>query len=147
MQKTSNTKFKTYFLSDKLGQSYAIISAVMVVAVCLFIICTVIYYGHGVLSLSFLTSEPSASAMDAVSGGILTPMIGTLLLTILGIIISFPFSLATAIYMNFYAKDGIFKKLISGTIDILSGIPTIVIALFALSIFTQPWAAFLSSKI
>jgi len=32
-------------------------------------------------------------------------------------------------------------------IDILSGVPTVVIALFALSVFTRPWLAYLSSPV
>jgi phosphate transport system permease protein len=116
------------------------------VHLCVFAIVT-LYYGAGTLSLRFLVTEPDASALGAAAGGILTPIIGTCILTLIGIVIAFPFALATAIYLTFYAKDGLFKTLVKSAIDILSGVPTIVIALFALAIFTQPFFSMLSSEI
>jgi ABC-type phosphate transport system permease subunit len=82
--------------------------------------------------------------MNIDSGGILTPIIGTFILTIIGIAIAFPFALATAVYLCFYTKKGVFKTLVKSAVDILAGIPTIVIALFALVIFTLPQMGFLS---
>jgi phosphate transport system permease protein len=119
----------------------------MVVCVCLFIIVNISLDGLPALSLDFLTTEPSSSAKYAEDGGILTPLVGTVLLTLLGILIAFPFSLATAIYLCFYSKKGVLQNTIKAAIDILSGVPTIVVALFALSIFTRPWLAFLSSPV
>jgi ABC-type phosphate transport system permease subunit len=81
------------------------------------------------------------------SGGILTPLIGTLLLTLLGIIAALPFALATAIYLCFYAKKGPLRALVESAIDILAGVPTIVIALFSLTIFVLPQFGFLSTMI
>ena len=74
-------------------------------------------------------------------------MIGTILLTVIGIAISLPLSLCTAIYLCYYAKKGIFHRLVSTAIDILSGVPTIVIALFSVAIFTLPQLGFLSTRI
>jgi len=68
-------------------------------------------------------------------------------LTIVGILIAFPFAIATAIYLCFYTKKGIFKTLVKSAVDILAGVPTIVIALFALAIFTLPQMGFLSVQV
>lgn len=141
------TKEKRHGFNSSLGYSYSWISVGIVVAVCILIIFNVFYLSTDVLSLDFLIKEPNASALDTEAGGILTPMIGTMILTIIGICIALPFSLATAIYLVFYAKKGIFKSLVKSAIDILSGVPTVVIALFALAIFTQPWLGFLSTAI
>ena len=72
------------------------------------------------------------------------PMVGTFILTVTGIIIAFPFALATSVYLTFYAKKGLFKTLVNSTVDILAGVPTVVIGLAALVIFTMPQLAFLS---
>jgi len=119
----------------------------MLVVVCLFIFLTVAYFGMGKISLQFLITEPAASARDIGESGILTPFIGTILLTVLGITVALPFSLATAIYICFYSKKGHLRNMIETAIDILAGVPTIVIALFALSIFVMPQFAFLSARI
>jgi len=81
------------------------------------------------------------------SGGILTPLIGTVLLTLLGILVALPFALATAIYLCFYARKGPLRSLIESAVDILAGVPTIVIALFSLTIFVLPQLGFLSTMI
>jgi phosphate transport system permease protein len=119
----------------------------MIVSVVAFIIIVLFKDGAGVLSWHFLTSEPDPSALQASNGGILTPIIGTCILTLLGTIVSFPFALATAIYLSFYAKKGLFRTLVESAVDILSGVPTIVIAMFALVIFTLPQFAFLSTLV
>lgn len=141
------SKSKSHAVDTAAGHLYAWASMAMIAAVCLFIILIVAYYGLHVVSLSFLTREPNSSAINTEAGGILTPLIGTVLLTLIGIAIAYPFSVATAIYLAFYAKKGKMRTLIKTAIDILSGVPTIVVALFALSIFTRPWFSFLSSVV
>ena len=141
------TKRKSNMVSSYTGYGYSWIAIFLVVCVCLFILINISVEGFPALSLDFLTTDPAASARDVESGGILTPLVGTVLLTLLGILFAFPFSLATAIYLCFYSKKGVFQSLIKTAIDILSGVPTIVIALFALSIFTRPWLTFLSTPV
>ncbi|MEI7884430.1 MAG: phosphate ABC transporter permease PstA [Clostridia bacterium] len=140
-------KRKSHKIDSSIGNAYSFLSLAIIVCVCLFIILTTIYFGRQAISLHFLSTEPNPSALDAASGGILTPMIGTILLTLIGIMIAVPFALATAIYLRFYSKKGIFLSLVKSAVNILSGIPTVVVALFALVIFTQPMFAFLSAKI
>lgn len=134
-------------IDNNLGSAYSILSMMLIVCTCAFLLVVTLYYGAGTLSPRFLFSEPDSSAMGAAAGGILTPIIGTFILTVTGILIAFPFALATAIYLSFYTRNGVFKNLVNSAIDILSGVPTIVIALFALAIFTQPQFSFLSSAI
>lgn len=140
-------KKRSHLADSTAGYFYSWVSIIMVTAVCLLIILTVFYYGYDVLSIKFIISEPNSSAINTEAGGILTPIIGTILLTVIGILFAYPFSLATGIYLCFYTKKGKLKTVIKTAIDILSGIPTIVIALFALAIFTAPWLSFLSSPV
>lgn len=138
---------KTHRAGSAVGELGSWISMALIICVCAFIFLVIFYYGSSALSWQFLITEPNPSAINTESGGILTPMLGTLLLTIIGILIALPFALATAIYLCFYARKGLFKTLVKSGVDILSGVPTIVIALFALVIFTQPYMAVLSAAI
>lgn len=140
-------KIRGHAVDSGIGYAYSWLSIAMVTAVCLFIVLNVLYLGIDVISFDFLIKEPNPSAMNTDAGGILTPMIGTALLTLIGIGIALPLSLSTAIYLCFYSKKGIFNSLVTTAIDILAGVPTIVIALFAVAIFTQPWLGFLSTSI
>jgi phosphate transport system permease protein len=92
-------KAKNHKPGDAAGRLYAFVSISLTVAVCMYIILNVLYLGIDVISLDFLTKPPSASALDAKDGGILTPMVGTALLTLIGILIALPLSLSTAIYL------------------------------------------------
>ncbi len=129
------------------GYIYTWASMLLIVAVCLFIILTVAYYGLGVLSVGFLVTDPNPSAINTEAGGILTPIIGTVLLTAIGTLVAYPFSLATAVYLCFYSQKGRMKTAIKTAVDILSGVPTVVIALFSLAIFTNPLFTFLSTPV
>jgi len=140
-------KVKNQIFKDGLGYFYSWVSVIMITVVCLFIILNTMWLGIDVLSWKFLITEPSTSLASDDPGGILTPMVGTVILTVIGIAISLPLSLCTAIYLCFYAKKGVFHRLVSTAIDILSGVPTIVIALFAVAIFTLPQLGFLSTRI
>ena len=140
-------KLKNHTFQTGMGVAGIWLSAGMILSVCLFIVCYVFIEGVGSLSWRFLITEPNLSAIRTDSGGILTPMAGTVFLTVISIILVFPFAIATAVYLCFYAKRGIMKTLVSTAIDILSGVPTIVIGLFALSIFTLPFFAFISTGV
>lgn len=141
------TNERNHHLTSGFGYLYSWIAISMVVAVCVLIIFNVFYLSLDVLSVDFLIKEPNASALDTEAGGILTPLIGTMILTLIGIVIALPFALGTAIYLVFYGKKGVFQTLIKSAIDILAGVPTVVIALFALTIFTNPYFGFLSTDI
>ena len=104
------TMNKSHRLDSSLGNVYSWLSMLLVAAVCLFIIITVAIYGYKVLSINFLISEPNSSAINTDAGGILTPLIGTVLLTVIGILIAYPFSLSTAIYLNLLLKKRCSKK-------------------------------------
>ena len=138
---------KSHKVSDFFGRSYSWAAIGLSVAVCLLIIVNVFYLGSAIISWEFLTQNPPANTRVTTEGGILTPMAGTLILTILGILIALPLSLSTAIYLCWYTKPGPVKTIIESAIDILAGVPTVVIGLFANAIFTQPWLAFLSTRV
>ena len=71
---------------------------------------------------------------DPVSGtfGALAFLVGTLLTSFLALLISFPFSLALAIFIGEYYKEGILHAVIKNVTDLLAGIPSIIYGFWAL---------------
>ncbi|WP_084252792.1 phosphate ABC transporter permease PstA [Devriesea agamarum] len=72
------------------------------------------------------------------SGGISHAIVGTLLITLWASIISVPIGIFTAIFLVEYATTGPMKILGRGVtflVDVMTGIPSIVAGLFALSLF------------
>ncbi len=130
-----------------LGMSGSWLAMGLILLSCIFIILYVFFEGSGVITRDFLLKEPNPSALSAHEGGILTPMIGTVLLTIIGMLIAFPAALSTALYLVHDAKKGLFTEIVRVAVDILAGVPTVVIALFALALSTSSQFGFLSVTI
>lgn len=135
------------FFKEYIGLVFSWLSSSLTIAICLSIVLFIFIKGIGEINIPFLFTEPVPTMVAEKSGGISTPIIGTFILTFIGILIAFPWSLATAVYLSEYASRNKFAGFFRLAIDVLSGVPTIVIAIFALAVFTNPQFAFLSSMI
>ncbi len=69
------------------------------------------------------------------AGGILGPLVGTALLTLICIVVALFVGLAAAIYLNEYSGKGRFMDAVRLAILNLAGVPSIVFGLFGLGLF------------
>ncbi len=69
------------------------------------------------------------------AGGILGPLVGTALLTLICIVIALTVGQAAAIYLNEYSSKGKYIDMIRLAIMNLAGVPSIVFGLFGLGLF------------
>ncbi len=97
-----------------------------------YIIFDIIVKGAPTLSIEFLTAAPSKAGE---LGGIFPAILGTLYLVIGTVAVALPLGVGAAIYLNEYAKQGRFTKLIRLAISTLAGVPSIVFGLFGLGLF------------
>lgn len=88
--------------------------------------------GIGAINWTFLTDVPRNSMTE---GGILPCIIGTVYLSIGSILVAFPLGVATAIYLNEYARPGPWLRIIRLGINNLAGVPSVVYGLFGLGFF------------
>ncbi|MGS4347092.1 phosphate ABC transporter permease PstA [Myroides odoratus] len=105
--------------------------------VCFFlvvIILEIVTKGAGSLSWEFISSVPKEGM---TKGGILTPIIGTVLITLITALFSIPFGVCCAIYLNEYAENNGLTRIIRAAIRNLSGVPSIIYGLFGLALFVQ----------
>jgi phosphate transport system permease protein len=102
------------------------------------IIAFVLYHGAPAISWTFLSQAPRNSMTQ---GGILPCIIGTVILSYGSILVAFPLGVASAIYLNEYARPGLFVRLIRLGVSNLAGIPSVVFGLFGLSLFVT-WFGF-----
>ena len=108
------------------------------VSLCLIAGAIVLYMGYrGIQYLrpSLLISRPQASTDQAGSGGFLDPLVGTLLLTVIGIVLALPLALASAVWVTEYGRPSWLARVVESSIEIVAGTPDIVIAIFGLAIF------------
>jgi phosphate transport system permease protein len=86
------------------------------------------------LSFRFISALPSDGM---TKGGILPAIVGTTLLTFITTLFAVPFGVASAVYLNEYAKPSTLTNVIRASIRNLSGIPSIIYGLFGLALFVQ----------
>ena len=85
-----------------------------------------------VLSLEFITDIPR-NQMSA--GGIWPAVLGTIYLVVLSLLVAAPVGVMAGVYLNEYAKENWFTRLINLAVINLAGVPSIVHALFGLGAF------------
>jgi phosphate transport system permease protein len=88
--------------------------------------------GIGVISFEFLIDKPRNNMTE---GGIGPAIFGTVAVTLLMVLITVPLGVFSAIYLNEYAKDTFFTRVIRTSINNLAGVPSIVFGLFGLGFF------------
>lgn len=107
-------------------------SALLAVAVLAFVVYSVASRGASVLSLEFLTKGPPV--IEEQSGGGIGPMIvGTATLIVIAAAIAVPIGVLAALYMTEFASARSARAL-QLVLDLLFGIPTIVLALFVFTL-------------
>ncbi len=84
------------------------------------------------LSFDFLFTNPTGGMRE---GGIWSALLGTLYLVTLSLVIAAPIGVLAAVYLNEYARDSWFTRIINLAVVNLAGVPSIVHALFGLGAF------------
>lgn len=118
--------------TEKVARAFfALMSAAMVVPL-LAIVGYVVYRGWPVLSWAFLTTNPSHGG---TAGGIWSALVGTIYIVSLSLAISAPIGVLAAVYLNEYAKDTWFTRVVNLAVVNLAGVPSIVHGLFGVGAF------------
>lgn len=102
------------------------------IAVLILLLTKIFIEGIGVLSLEFIFDEPRNNMTE---GGIFPAIFGTIAVTFVMIFFAVPLGVFAAIYLNEYAKDTFFTRIIRTSINNLAGVPSIVFGLFGLGFF------------
>jgi phosphate transport system permease protein len=84
------------------------------------------------LSVAFLLEPPREMQ---TAGGIWPALVGTIYLVVVALIIAAPVGVLAAVYLNEYAPDNWFNRLVNLAVINLAGVPSIVHALFGLGAF------------
>lgn len=102
------------------------------VLILLLFLAKIIQQGIGTISLEFIFDDPKNNMTE---GGIWPAIFGTIAVTLLMVLMAVPLGVCSAIYLNEYAKDSIFTRIIRTSINNLAGVPSIVFGLFGLGFF------------
>ncbi len=117
---------ESFFLS--LIRTLGFTGAILLIVILFF----VVYNGIHILSWEFIT-QPPVEAMT--KGGIFPVIVGTILLTLICMIVVIPIGVATAIFLAEYSKPGFILNMVMMSMYTLAGVPSVVFGLFGLAVF------------
>ena len=100
---------------------------------------SLVYEGLSGLSLAVFTEMTPPPGAD---GGLLNPIIGSLMLTVLAILIGTPIGMLAGTYMAEYGKAAMLTVVVRFINDILLSAPSIVVGLFVYEIMVAPMGHF-----
>jgi len=118
--------------SERIVKAFIWSAALFVLLVLVAIIVYILIRGLPIVNWSFLTEIPRNMGR---SGGVASPIAGTVIVSALAILIAVPFGIGTAFYLAEYTHEGIVTKIIRFSAESLAGIPSIVYGLFGFIFF------------
>jgi phosphate transport system permease protein len=95
---------------------------------------TISFFGDVSLG-DFLFGTEWSPLFEPPSFGVLPLVLGTLIVSFIGMAVAVPLGLGAAIYLSEYARPRV-RKTIKPILELLAGVPTIVFGYFALTFFT-----------
>src|SRR5262249_47910863 len=115
----------TWRLRDQLVLVSAWIAGLML---CVIAGAIVIYIGYRALQYlrpGLLFSRPQAATSQAGSGGFLDPLLGTMIVTVIGIALAYPLGIASAVWISEYGRPTWLARIVESSIEIVAGTPDI----------------------
>ena len=114
------------FLKDRVYKLLFYMAILFSIVILLILLFQIFEKGISYLSLDFFTNFASRNPKEA---GIAAALSGTILFMSIVIPVSFIFGVGTALYLEQYAKESIFKKVIEINNQTLAGVPSVVFGL------------------
>ncbi|MGN6869593.1 MAG: phosphate ABC transporter permease PstA [Solirubrobacteraceae bacterium] len=132
---TASGNLRRRMMVNWLVRLIATAAALAAVAILAIIVYDVIVRGASSLSLDFVTQTPQG----LTGGGIFNFLVGTFVVVALGAVIALPLGILTGLYLTEFAggrsRVGSLLKL---ALDVMQGLPTIVVALFVYGLIVIP---------
>lgn len=130
----------TVSFSRRLRNSVVTVAVTLAIVAAIVPLLSVLYtlISHGVgtiITSSWWTSSQKGVMYSVAGGGALHAMIGTLVQTLLCSAVAIPLGVLAAIFLVEYAGDFRLGKMCTFMVDIMTGIPSIVAALFVYSLW------------
>jgi phosphate transport system permease protein len=134
----------TWSVSDRIGVALCWAAGLLLCLIAGGIVIYMLVRGLQYLTPTLLLSHPLPELNQAKSGGFLDPLIGTFVITFIGIAIAVPVGVAIAVWLSEYGRPQGLARAVESGIEVVAGTPSIVLAIFGLVIFQQHIFAFLS---
>lgn len=118
--------------TEVLAQVLFLLMMLLMVLPLLLIVGYLLYQAWPILSLDFLLTNPRRGMR---AGGIWSPLLGTVYLVVISLAAATPIGVLAAVFLNEYARENWFTRIVNLAVVNLAGVPSIVHALFGLGAF------------
>lgn len=120
---------------NRLMQAVATLAALVAVGLLALLVISVARRGASQIRLDLLTRGPAgAFSFTPTASGFANAFAGSLVLVGLATAMALPVGILTAVYLNEFARPAV-RGLVSLALDVLNGIPAIVIGIFVFGLF------------
>jgi phosphate transport system permease protein len=134
----------SWALQDRVCYWLCWVTGIGLCAVAAAIVLFMLVKGIAYVRPSLLLQSPAPSLHQTQSGGFLDPIIGTIVVTAIGTAIAAPAGIAIGAWLTEYGRPAGLARAVESAIETVAGVPSIVLALFGLLIFSQGFLSFLS---
>ncbi len=133
----SNTRRKTIDIIVKFISSVSAMIGIFFLAWILFVV-----IGRGVTSINtgFFLELPTPPGMEG--GGLANAILGTIIITGLASLFGVPVGIMSGVYLAEFGKNQLLGKMVRFTLNVIMGIPSIIIGLFVYTILVLPFGHF-----
>ncbi len=111
----------------------------MIIVVLLLVLGYVVNQGAGNINVAFLTQTPRP--VGEAGGGMANAIVGTLILVGIAIVIGLPIGVGAGVYLAEYGR-GRLATVVRFVSDVLTGVPSITIGIFAYGLLVVPLRSF-----
>jgi phosphate transport system permease protein len=122
-------------LVNRLMEALALLAALGAVAILALVVLSVLQHGIPALRLDLLTEVQAP--FGETGGGIKHAIVGTVILVLLATLMALPVGVLVAIYVSEFARPSL-SRAIRLALDILNGVPSIVIGVFVYALIVIP---------
>jgi phosphate transport system permease protein len=129
---------------DRLGLVLCWAAGILLCLVAGSIVIYMLVRGLQYLTPQLLFTHPQADLDQSKTGGFLDPLLGTLILTVIGTTLAIPLGVAIAVWLTEYGRPAGLARAVESGVEVVAGTPSIVLAIFGLVIFQEQVFGFLS---
>jgi phosphate transport system permease protein len=133
-------------LVDRLGYWLCWATGIGLCLIALAIVLFMFIKGISYLRPGLLFQSPAPSLNQDRAGGFFDPIVGTLIVTALGILIAAPAGVTLATWMSEYGRPSWLARAVESAIEMIAGVPSVVLAIFGLLVFSRSFFGFLSEQ-
>jgi len=130
--KSDNPIYRRRLLSHRIGISLSVCAMAFGIGFLLWILSVLLINGLGAIDLDLFTRNTPAPGSEG--GGLLNPIVGSLLMVGTATLISTPIGIFAGVYLAEYGQESKFAQVTRFVTDIMLSAPSIVIGLFVYAV-------------